>query len=161
MLKFFKCYTQHAITAILGNSLLFFIVIIHPGLLKKVLVYLESYSLETYMMFQITVELIFILLIIFFYSKIIRKKWLLFLSFFLVHFSIIYLINVAFFYFINPKGCLKLLFELYENNIFIVLRFLITFGSIFFLIRLTSKIPNKLIKVHYLILIPFVILILL
>ena len=158
MLKVFNQYKKHFTIAILGNGLLFLIVIFHTGLLKQILVYFDSYNLERYLTFQSLLELVFILTILIFYNKIIRKRWILLLSFFLAHFSIIYMVNIGVFYIMDPKGCLRSLYQLYDNNLLIALRVFISISSIYCLIRLGIKIPNGLIKAHYLILIPIIIL---
>ena len=140
------------IIPVFGNICSIFLIITHTLLLKQGLVFFDLYSLKNYLITQTLLETIVIISIIVSYDKLMNKKVNKYVSFYLLHFPIVYVLYISFFYFFNQEGCLTLLFELYENKLLFILRVIITIITIIYMVRLSKKLNNQMLKFQFAIL---------
>jgi len=150
----FKKYINNnwsLITPVVGNFCLLSMLITHTIFIKQGLIFFELYSLKNYLITQILLETIVIISIVAFYNKFINQKINKYVSFYLLHFPLLYVMYIAFFYLYDPDGCLMLLFKLYENKLFFILRVIITIISTIYFVRLSKKLNTQMLKFHFLI----------
>lgn len=150
--------TRNFIIPVIGNIILFVMILSHTHLIKGLLLYLGVYESSNYLKIQGFLEIVLLLFSYFVFLKQKRNKYLFYCFYFLLHYSVFYLISIVSLYIIDPVGCMQIMFDLLKKPFIIITRVGITFTNLYLIFRYSQYLSKPFILSHYIILLVLIVL---
>ena len=143
---------------LIGNIILLVLIFFHTQFIKSLLTYFGVYELSNYIMTQSFLEVVLLLISYLVLFKHKKKQFLFYSLYFLLHYSVFYLISMVSLYMIEPEGCMQIMFDLLKNPFLLITRIGITLINLYLIFRYSKYLSKQFIFFQYLILVVLIVL---
>ena len=146
------------IIPLVGNIILLVLIYFHTQFIKSLLTYFGVYDSSNYLVTQSFLEVVLLLFSYFVLFKHRKNQFLFYSFYFLLHYSVFYLISIVSLYTIDPEGCMQVMFDLLKKPFILITRIGITSTNLYLIFRYSKYLSKQFISFQYLILILLIVL---